>query len=274
MFLLRLAAAAAVALPLAIPTSGWAAGDVIVPAQRQVMQPLQQPGLMAVQKHAPPAVQKYAAPAVQKYVAPAVQKYAAPAVQKQVVLPTQKPFVSPIQQPFPPAMQKYAVQKHVVTAPLGKFPCQPKITYRHHGCQKRRHCCCCELPYQVVLPVVDPACGNLIQIPVNVPPQCVNVPWQKDRPGLFCRGVSIFEWPCGYRVKVVLLHKGDVVVHTFGQRVDPAAVPVAVPVSLPVEPPPIQPPPVEHSVYSPEPTPAVPPESGGPELVPPGGYAF
>ena len=66
-------------------------------------------------------------------------------------------------------------------------------------------------------------------------------------------------------VKVVFLKKGNIIVHTFGVPVRTPVVPVAVP---------IQPYPVERSVYSPVPTPALPPEENGPELVPPGGYAF
>ncbi len=259
MFLLRLAAAAcATALPLVLTNIGLAGGGVFVPAQRHLVDPNQKADVLVVQKSVVPVVQQH------------------------VPVPVQKYAVAPVQHPLPFAVQKHAPQMHAYQKHLVAMPA-PKIHYRHHGCQKRKGGCCCQLPYQVVLPVVDPKCGQVVPIPVTVPASCMHVPWQKDRGGLFCRGVSTFVWPCGYKVKVVLLHKGDAVVHTYGQRVHATAIPVALPVqSYPVEraayPPPIEYAPERPADYAPipapVPTPALPPQTNGPELVPAGGFAF
>lgn len=202
-------------------------------------------------------------PPVPGYFIEPVQKVAPFTAQKYAPLPAQKYEVLPLQQ--------HAIQKHVTPLPVKGGCCEPKIIYRHHRCCKRRDCCSCESPCQVILPVADPDCCQSIHyIPVPAPPCCQGVPWEKARGGLFCRGVSIFKWPGGYMVKVVFLKKGDVIVHTFGV---PVRTPV-VPVAFPIQPYPVQPYPVAPSVYSPAPTPALPPEETGPELVPPGGYAF
>jgi hypothetical protein len=125
-----------------------------------------------------------------------------------------------------------------------------------------------------VLPVRDPrCCGSIIPVPVPVPPCCKDIPVEKIRRGLFVRGVGIYRWCCGYWVKVVLRHNGEIVVHTFGGALRPHAHAY---VTAPV-----------HKVYSPAPTPAVPlpdtgpelapampPEVTGPEQVPQRGYAF
>jgi hypothetical protein len=209
----------------------------------------------------------YLAAAPQKYepLPLFAQKYAAP--QKSYVVPQAYAV------PQKSSAQKYAVpQKYVVpqksyAVPLPAGHCEPKIIYRHHACCRKRGCCSCQSPYQVLLPVSDPRCPTrVIQIPVPVPSCCNNLPWEKDRCGVFVRGVTTFCWPCGYQVRVVWLHRGDVVVHTYG-----------VPVSASVKaygP--------SQSYYAPapaprQPTPAVPPsrDSGdGPELLPPGGREF
>ncbi len=208
-----------------------------------------------------PPVPGYVVVPAQKVEPLTAQKFEIPPAQKYEVLPVQKQL----------AVQKHVVQKHVTPLPMKGGCCEPKIIYRHHRCCKRRDCCSCESCCQVILPVADPdCCEKLHYISVPAPPSCQGVPWEKDRPGLFCRGVSIFKWPGGYMVKVVFLKKGDIIVHTFGVPVPPPVVPVA----FPSQPYPAQPYPVAPSVYSPAPTPALPPEETGPELVPPGGYAF
>lgn len=202
----------------------------------------------------PPVLGYYLEPA-QRIEPLTAQKFEMPPAQKYEAFP----------------LQKHAVQKHVTPLPIKGGCCEPKIVYRHHRCCKRRDCCSCESGCQIVLPVADPDCCQKIHyIPVPAPPCCQGVPWEKARGGLFCRGVNIFKWPGGYMVKVVFLKKGDVVVHTFGVPVRSPVVPAAVP----MQPYPAQPYPVAPSVYAPAPTPALPPENDGPELVPPGGYAF
>lgn len=205
---------------------------------------------VAQQTYEPLFAQKYAAPQ-EGYAVP--QAYAVP----------QKSYV-----------QKYVVPQQSYVVPMKVVHREPEIIYRHHACCKRRGCCSCQSSYQVLLPVSDPKCPTrVIQVPVPVPASCHNAPWEKSRCGLFVRGVTDFRWHCGYKVRVVWLHRGDIVVHTFG-------VPVSAPVKM-YEP--------SYSYYAPtpaptqptpapvEPTPVVPPaqdNSGGPELLPPGGREF
>jgi len=196
------------------------------------------------------------APVKGYYVDPA-QEVEPVSVQEYEVLPAQK------YEAFP--SQKHAAGKYAVPVPIERGCCEPKIIYRHHRCCKKRHCCSCESSCQVILPVADPDCCQRIHsIPVPAPPCCQGVPSGKSRRGLFCRGLAVFKWPCGYKVKVVFSHKGDVVVHTFGVPVRTPVVTVGSPVLGH---------PTEHRVYSPVPTPAPPPEDG-PELAPPGARAF
>jgi hypothetical protein len=194
-----------------------------------------------------------------------VQRYAYPPIQKPDAFSAQA-YPSVVAQKF------LAVQKQPVALPLAATCCTPNITYRHHGCCKRRACCSCESSCQVILPVKNPkGCGCILQIPVPVPPGCQDIPCGKDRCGLFVSGVATFKWACGYRVKIILLHRGDVIVHTFGQPITPA-VKVYAPVypsyplpaypsyPLPAEPAPMRPYPLE-----------------GPQLAPAsgqGGYEF
>ena len=94
--------------------------------------------------------------------------------------------------------------------------CEPCIRYvAHRLC--RKVCCCCTPPKQIVLQVQDPCCcDRVVQIPVCVPGCCGDDPCVTSRCGLLCRGVVKYEWCCGFRVRVVFRHCGDIVVHTYG----------------------------------------------------------
>jgi hypothetical protein len=237
-------------------------------------------GVAAADDDADAALQRYHLQvAQQKYEPQFAQKYAAP----------QNSFVVPHAYAVPQKSyaQKYVVQqKYVVPqksyyVPIKAVHREPRIIYRHHACCKRRGCCSCQSSYQVLLPVSDPKCPTrVIQIPVPVPPCCRNVPWEKSRCGLFVRGVTDFRWHCGYKIRVVWLHRGDVVVHTFGVPVTASAKSYVPSYSYyPPTPAPSQPvpAPAQPSPAPTQPAPALPPtqnNSSGPELLPPGGQEF
>jgi hypothetical protein len=178
----------------------------------------------------------------------------------------QRHYLEPAQKYEPYAVQKYAVpvKSYAVAPPVSCH--EPKIIYRHHRCCKWRSCCSCESSHQMLLPVSDPRCpGRVVQIPVPVPACCNKTPWGKERCGLFVRGVATFLWDCGYMVKVVWLHRGDIVVHTYGIPVcaSPKGCGPAPSYYAPTPAP-----------YSPTPAPNPAEENSGPELVPPGGREF
>ena len=120
----------------------------------------------------------------------------------------QKGFV-----PYQKSMVPY--QKPVVGyAP----PCcdQRKITYRKHHRLRRVCCDPCLPPLNMVLQVPDPCTGCPIDVPVCVPACCADLPKVCPRKGLLGRRITEFEWCCGYRIKVVVKHNGDLIVHCYG----------------------------------------------------------
>ena len=213
--------------------------------------------------------------AQQKYEPLFAQKHAAP--QKGYVLPPayaapQRSFAQQLRVP----QKTYLVPQKSYAVPVKAVHHEPQIIYRHHACCKRRGGCSCQSSYQALLPVSDPKSPTrVVQVPVPVPACCNNVPWEKSRCGLFVRGVTDFRWHCGYKVRIVWLHRGDIVVHTFG-------IPVSAPVktyapSYSYYPPATAPAPMQPTPAPIEPSPVVPPvqsENSGPELVPPGGQEF
>jgi hypothetical protein len=67
-----------------------------------------------------------------------------------------------------------------------------------------------------VLQVYDPCCCCCIDVPVCVPACCCN-PCASSRGGLLVRGVTTYRFDCGYRVRIVMGHKGNLAVHTYGR---------------------------------------------------------
>lgn len=129
-------------------------------------------------------------------------------------MPAQPSYYSPSQQmpyqasqkmPFQ-AMQKGVYQKASVAT------CVRYV--QHHPL--RKNCCNCGPSYQTVLSVVDPKTCCPIDVPVCLPACCTGYPHSDGRGGLFGRGITNFCWGCGYRVRVVVSHHGDVTVHYYG----------------------------------------------------------
>ena len=93
--------------------------------------------------------------------------------------------------------------------------CCPRcISYKHHW-TLRKTCCCCETK-EVVLQVYDPCCCCCIDVPVCVPACCCN-PCASSRGGLLVRGVTTYCFDCGYKVRIVMGPRGNLVVHTYGR---------------------------------------------------------
>lgn len=94
--------------------------------------------------------------------------------------------------------------------------CCPRcITYRHHR-TLRKTCCTCET-IKVCLQVYDPCCCCCVDVPVCIPACCCGTPSKSARGGLLVRSVTTFHWCCGYKVRVVMGPKGNLVVHSYGR---------------------------------------------------------
>ncbi|MFV2067964.1 MAG: hypothetical protein ACC645_13405 [Pirellulales bacterium] len=94
---------------------------------------------------------------------------------------------------------------------------KPCIIYRHHG-RCRKVCCTSAPAIKTVLLVKNPAdCRECyVEVPVCIPACCTQPPCVVSRCGLFGRGIVDYEYPCGFRIRVIFRRSGDVVVHTFG----------------------------------------------------------
>ena len=92
-----------------------------------------------------------------------------------------------------------------------------KISYHHH-CSLRKTCCCSCSTIQQILSVEDPCCcGKTIEIPVCLPDCCDDCPKVVGNCGPLGRGVTMFRWCCGYKVKVIVDRCGDIAVHSYGR---------------------------------------------------------
>jgi hypothetical protein len=131
--------------------------------------------------------------------------------------PDASPYQSTIWQKGFVPYQKSVVpyQKPVIAY---KQPCcdQRKITYRKHHLRRRVCCDPCLPPINMVLQVTDRCTCCPIDVPVCVPGCCADLPKVCPRKGLFGRSITEFEWCCGYRIKVVMKHNGDLIVHSYG----------------------------------------------------------
>lgn len=87
---------------------------------------------------------------------------------------------------------------------------KPCITYREAGCCKK--CCASGPEIQMILKVQDPKSCCTVDVPVCVPACCKDTPCVSSRSALFCRGVVWYDWNCGFSVKIVFKHCGDLVV--------------------------------------------------------------
>jgi hypothetical protein len=88
------------------------------------------------------------------------------------------------------------------------------IDYRHHG--RPLKCCECGPKIQTVLCVKNPVTCCTVLVPVCLPHCCTDLPCENSRVGLFHRGIVVYDYDCGVKVKVVFTKHGDVQVHYFG----------------------------------------------------------
>ncbi|MEX0819736.1 MAG: hypothetical protein WD070_09075 [Pirellulaceae bacterium] len=102
--------------------------------------------------------------------------------------------------------QKEAYQKGSVAT------CVRYVQHRPH----RKTCCDCGPSYETFLTVIDPKTCCAIDVPVCLPACCAGYPQSSGRDGLFGRGITKFSWHCGYSVRIVVGHRGDVTVHYYG----------------------------------------------------------
>ncbi|MDA1050421.1 MAG: hypothetical protein O3C40_08055 [Planctomycetota bacterium] len=105
------------------------------------------------------------------------------------------------------AVQKGAYQKSAVVATCVRY-----VQHRTH----RKVCCDCGQSYQTVLSVIDPRTCCQIDVPVCLPSCCTGPPQCSGRNGLLGRGITNYNWCCGYAVRIVVGHHGDVTVHYYG----------------------------------------------------------
>ncbi|MBI1248074.1 hypothetical protein GC197_09560 [bacterium] len=104
-------------------------------------------------------------------------------------------------------------------APEPPKPCcyTPCFHYKKHCLFVKKVCPCdCSPPVEAVLQVVDPRCNCYVDVPICMPACCTGVPCIDSRCGLFDRGIVVYEWCCGYKVKVVFKQCGKVDVHYYG----------------------------------------------------------
>jgi hypothetical protein len=88
----------------------------------------------------------------------------------------------------------------------------PCIIYRERG-RCRKTCCSCEPPIETALTVPKPRCCNsYVEVPICLPGCCKSAPSVKCRRGLFCNGVVVYRWCCGFTVTVVFKKSGQIIV--------------------------------------------------------------
>ncbi len=127
-------------------------------------------------------------------------------VQQGWYAPTQKMQYQAVQKMPYQAEQKGAYQKGAVAT------CVRYVQHHPH----RKTCCDCGSSYQTVLTVIDPKSCCAIDVPVCLPSCCTGQPLGSGRNGLFGRGITSYSWCCGYSVRIVVGHHGDVTVHYYG----------------------------------------------------------
>jgi hypothetical protein len=96
--------------------------------------------------------------------------------------------------------------------------CVPRycIEYRQHR-QHRRICCGCGVePFTAMLQITDPCRCCPVEVPVCVPGCCTGTPSVSCRQGLFGRTITEYTWCCGFRVRMVLTRRNEIIVHTYG----------------------------------------------------------
>jgi hypothetical protein len=87
--------------------------------------------------------------------------------------------------------------------------CERCIDYRHHHPRREP----CGPRYEQCLLVKDVCACCYVKVPVCIPVCCVGEPEICCHGGILGRQVVEYAWCCGYRIKIVIDRKGDVVVH-------------------------------------------------------------
>lgn len=90
------------------------------------------------------------------------------------------------------------------------------ISYRNHPLLGPRTGSCGTM--KIALAVPDPACCKyVVEVPVCIPCCCTDVPKVHSRCGVLGRRIVVYDWCCGYKVRVVFNRCNDVVVHSYGR---------------------------------------------------------
>jgi hypothetical protein len=100
----------------------------------------------------------------------------------------------------------YVVQKSVASAACVRY-------VQHRPC--RDVCCDGRASWQTTLSVYNPYTCCSVEVPVCLPACCTGNPSVAGHRGLLGRGITTFNWCCGYQVRVVV-GRHDVVVHYYG----------------------------------------------------------
>lgn len=129
---------------------------------------------------------------------------------EELVAPTPPPLVVEQDAVQGRAWQKgspYVVQKSVAPAACVRY-------VQHRAC--RDVCCDGGAAWQTSLSVYNPYTCCSVEVPVCLPACCTGNPSVAGHRGLLGRGITTFNWCCGYKVKVIVGRSGDVTVHSYG----------------------------------------------------------
>jgi hypothetical protein len=91
----------------------------------------------------------------------------------------------------------------------------PCIAYRH--CGPKLCCGDCRPGTDLVLKVKNPCTGCESDVTVCLPACCTGDPTLCEGTGFLGRNVLVYEWCCGYSVRVAFKHCGDILVTTWGR---------------------------------------------------------
>lgn len=86
----------------------------------------------------------------------------------------------------------------------------PSIRYRSLG--ERRSTLDDKPGVSLVVAVKNPQSGCVVNVPICVPPCCLDQPCIDSRCGLFHRGIVNYDYKCGFRIVFVFDRAGDLLV--------------------------------------------------------------
>ena len=91
----------------------------------------------------------------------------------------------------------------------------PCIAYRH--CGPKLCCGDCRPGTDLVLKVKNPCSDCESDVTVCLPACCTGEPTVCEGVGFMGRNVLVYEWCCGYSVRIAFKHCGDILVTTWGR---------------------------------------------------------